>query len=612
MLFLTTAVLFFTAIMAFDTGDHYDATASVLNKLGYSSDAITTVQVMNWYTDFLSTNPQVAPVLRKAHFDGLLNLKQVTSYWLHLTKNTKELVEAAVSAGNQDDFLALLGITLHAVQDFYTHSNWASIHRRTSCTCLRTDTWFDRAISGPSLPSSTFTGAWEVIICPSTGQDASDLGGSPVHGDYCTGMNKDSFFRPDHIEAYGFAYAATWEWIDIIHNWANAIDVAFVQEFRVYTSDHADELQHSFKYSVPLSEFVNTPDEYVDGHWKGPRSGDTSLLATAAAEMVGNTNFFQGYFLFNRFHEDVFQNLYGFGGPDCDSVPDPSATEFDISSSVSGQIALIVHIYSYDINRLDPSPFVLVTIDGQTYRTSALDDTDSSTVDWPGIAFLESGGSYDITIELRTLTKIDPLDSDPINFDGNTNAMTVSYNTISGIVSGTGFPTGTYNSPENLLTVSGNGGELSIYFETLTLGGCSSGTSATCSGQTPETIVGRNQYCQASSEEITICVSPTTEESSGCREEDLISELASAADMEELDFDVGDCLQICARGSLFLLTYSCLAFPTASCLASPTGLPTFQSLPSRLPPPAFRLPPTAPVSRLTHPSSRIHPPAFRL
>src|SRR5262249_17843016 len=131
---------------AFDTAPHFDMTYDVLRSEGFSPTAIQTVQSANFFVDFYefmgsdelrkrtihpTTNcrAQLEDILRKGdaqHFDDLDSNRAVAEKWDTMLDATKSTAKAKENLAKPDilGLLALLGMSLHNVQDFYTHSNW--------------------------------------------------------------------------------------------------------------------------------------------------------------------------------------------------------------------------------------------------------------------------------------------------------------------------------------------------------------------------------------------------------------------------------------------------------------------------------------------------------
>ncbi|MFN0087372.1 MAG: hypothetical protein ACKVX9_18425 [Blastocatellia bacterium] len=270
-----------TPALAFDTGHHVDLTRAALSRVGFKDPAIKVVQFENWLVDYYAGNPnKYTSVERKIieeravklHFDNLFNTGEVWDYWIRLTANTRDAVQqtarevAKSSDRNQGvlKFLTLMGASLHAVQDFYTHSNWVETHPKTAGDTFRTETWFSSSVVG--LPN-IFTGAYP----------ASSLDLPAYHGDYLKGLNKDSYIRPRWDEAYVFAYVASCEWVSAIHSWVEAITSQtqvdlwkLAQEYKPPCGSEED-LEKDLDAARTLSLYL--PLDGQDGHWKGNHSG---------------------------------------------------------------------------------------------------------------------------------------------------------------------------------------------------------------------------------------------------------------------------------------------------------------------------------------------------
>ena len=134
---------------AFDTKWHADATRAAMDQNGFSSDARLLCQFENYITDYYSGAdselehyvPESVSGLRRVrdidsaavarlHFDALTSHSQVEYQWQTLEANTtaaliKWAKEPSVKPGYVRWYLmTVLCGSLHAVQDFYSHSNW--------------------------------------------------------------------------------------------------------------------------------------------------------------------------------------------------------------------------------------------------------------------------------------------------------------------------------------------------------------------------------------------------------------------------------------------------------------------------------------------------------
>ncbi len=146
------------AAHAFDTGPHSDITRDALTAEGFGATARDVVVVNNWFVDLYSNSSKVpqsghadtaVSVLgaffendehwskavldgaTRMHFDSSLwdvsNVAKAQAEWDRLQRATTQVLGSIKSAGGTNKELQLLstiGTGLHAIQDFYSHSNW--------------------------------------------------------------------------------------------------------------------------------------------------------------------------------------------------------------------------------------------------------------------------------------------------------------------------------------------------------------------------------------------------------------------------------------------------------------------------------------------------------
>jgi hypothetical protein len=116
---------------ASDTLYHQMSTQESLSRLGFSQAAIDTVTVGEWYVDFY-VNARLFGDVKKhvgqLHFDNLFSLAEVESNFQFLETISKRKLGEMGGQGQCDAFgiLMLTGTVFHAIQDFYSHSNWAA------------------------------------------------------------------------------------------------------------------------------------------------------------------------------------------------------------------------------------------------------------------------------------------------------------------------------------------------------------------------------------------------------------------------------------------------------------------------------------------------------
>ncbi|WP_309719077.1 C2 domain-containing protein [Armatimonas sp.] len=265
------------AARAFDTGPHQDLTDEVLREVGFSTDANRTAQLENWLVDYYSNSPTTKVLrggeksLEQLHFDGLTTSSRVSNYWDRLTVNTKISVQEAAREKDAFKLIVLIGMSLHAVQDFYTHSNWVETHPSPAGSDYATVTWFDS-----KKRDGVRTGNY-----PNTGK-----GNANDHGDYGYGMNHDSQSRPEFHRSYVFAYAASRQWVNQIRLWVNEVDPAIWNQAKGLNlgSGERTQLSMGMRSAFRVSEWVAKGDN--DGHWKGKGSGSSAEWVAAVAAWI--------------------------------------------------------------------------------------------------------------------------------------------------------------------------------------------------------------------------------------------------------------------------------------------------------------------------------------
>ncbi len=298
---------------AYDTGPHADMTRDALTSEGFGAAAADVGMVDNWLVDYY-TNPDKNPYsghanaligvtrlglareswpkiwvesARKLHFDAekrspdmpdLSTTAGVDQEWRRLMAVTRMRAQYAAQRNDPIRVMTVIGTSLHAVQDFYTHSNWvedpnAATGRGGPGLAGRgfgqTPTWFDV----PADRRATLTGASEIY----TGVKGVPRG----HGNWQSdknrtlfgGLNKDWPGRPKYRESYATAYFASRQWIRAIRGWVGN-DVLWR---RAMTLPPTSELRHDVAGAESISQF--------SGHWQG---GGEPCVPFSCGERTGN------------------------------------------------------------------------------------------------------------------------------------------------------------------------------------------------------------------------------------------------------------------------------------------------------------------------------------
>jgi hypothetical protein len=248
----------------FDTSTHATITVEALRAEGFSQSAADVVRLENWLVDLYSSAkvvpqsghadieaelaalvvfpenwPQsLVDAVERLHFDyvpnTLIATQGVGAEWDRLRRATWVHARAAAHLDKRPlDLLAVLGISLHQVQDFYSHSNW--IEPR-----------LELGLSGPGWAALGYGDVPTWFDVPPGVRDAGlvTTGGTPgqrSHGGWkangntslLTAMAKDWPGRPLYVQAHMAAYFATRQWVRAVRAWVG--DDAFwaqAQRFR--------------------------------------------------------------------------------------------------------------------------------------------------------------------------------------------------------------------------------------------------------------------------------------------------------------------------------------------------------------------------------------------
>ena len=274
--------------LAFDTSPHFDITRDALQTEGFANDAVRLAQTNNWFVDlyenyeklpnsghsgallrFLGTavftenwDLKVARAADRSHFDqtngGFATTAALTAEWDRLRRTTAALALEARNTSDPKMLVAVLGISLHQVQDFYSHTNWLEPGGASGGTGPnwegrgygRTPTWFD-------IPKSVRDTA-DLYSAGSTGRPR-DHGGWNADGNTSLShsMAKDWPGRPLYTEAHMAAYFASRQWVQAIRGYVN--DDAFWQ--RAMHVSGSSGLNHDQSGATNIS--------LGSGHWLG-------------------------------------------------------------------------------------------------------------------------------------------------------------------------------------------------------------------------------------------------------------------------------------------------------------------------------------------------------
>lgn len=190
---------------------HEDITRRAARRLGFEAGAERSVA---WHADYVDSylyNPlwwldlteeggprrvrvslATRDQLARVHFDDLFEADEVEAAWRRYVSGT---LAGLVWAAERNDVAAahnVLGVSLHAIQDFYSHSNWLDSEARVDAT------WFSVS-GGRRRGAPLWTGSYEL---------AEHLGVQP-HGKYAPSCSVLSRPGLDALFDEGLCHAAS-------------------------------------------------------------------------------------------------------------------------------------------------------------------------------------------------------------------------------------------------------------------------------------------------------------------------------------------------------------------------------------------------------------------
>lgn len=307
-------------VRAFDLGYHYQKIEDVAT--GFSHGAKKKLILGDMGIDIMSTwvdevskiaSLPAAEFLDKMHFDNLFDFNAIQQQWNWLEDLFKKTIRDFLwnPPYDRDKALIMIGELLHAVEDFYSHSNWVEYWKSRNLGGLPIPTWEEakNAASGPYAdgwrnlndskapnydPTKLQTGAWP------DDKPIDETKGQKHHKD----MNHDNSDRPNFSDAFNLSERASSQMLDKIRAWVGLGSWNFLQQ-----------------YDIPDGPYEWFLDKKIDT-W--------ILLAKAAGKWrPGENSIFQGI---GWSLEDIFRKL----------VPDPY-TLFDGALMGTDE-------YSYRIN----------------------------------------------------------------------------------------------------------------------------------------------------------------------------------------------------------------------------------------------------------------------
>ena len=406
--------------LAFDTGPHADMTRDALTAEGFSTAAADVAMINNWFVDYY-TNPAKNPYsghahyllalarlsprtserwpdawvqgAQRMHFDAerrapempdLSTTTGIDREWRRIAHLTQGRLRDAARKNDPLLVLTAMGVSLHALQDFYTHSNWvedpAAFGRGGPGLAGQgygdKPTWFDV----PRGVRDNLTGNRGIY----TGVAGIPRG----HGHWKTdrneslfgGLNKDWPGRPKFDAAYITAYFASRQWVRAMRTWLGN-DSLWASAMATRATS---ELAHDVNGAVAISTH--------SGHWQG---GGEPCVPFSCGERTGAAGSVTSLLLAlkrfhnrrptryrQRFNETIAE--WGTYPAELPSLPDlpttrteQQATRF-VKLEVLGYSALALDDPAGKIDG-----YARARINGQSYVSTVINDRDNFV--FPGV-----------------------------------------------------------------------------------------------------------------------------------------------------------------------------------------------------------------------------------
>jgi len=396
---------------AFDAGPHSDMTRDAMTSEGFGRAAADVGVVQNWFVDYywnakenpfsghaawyLETlanaklvtieywDPKIIKGTNRMHFDSSIGADLTTPQgidqeWQRILKISHSLLADARQARNPLTVLAIIGTSLHIVQDFYAHTNWVETAGQFGSP------------DGPGWTDSGFGTAPTYFDIPRAVREKKQLysgvkGAPREHAKWPTGdagladgLNKDWPGRPLYETAYLSAYFASRQWIGTLRTmlddeglWASAQRLAAPARLR-------DDLAAS----VDISKYA--------GHWQG--NGQPCAYAIVfCGDLYGWAGSVLGVrAAIKRYHEDVrksparetFERIaprYAEDPVAPDVLEPPSSRNQQAQSRFVKLEVLNMNGYAFELG--DPGPddadiYANARIRGQAYTSPVIHDHD--------------------------------------------------------------------------------------------------------------------------------------------------------------------------------------------------------------------------------------------
>jgi hypothetical protein len=269
----------------------------VLVEQGFNTNTVEMVQLMNWMADMnaqgidfnnIPNFAQVKKLTNMLHFDGLYNTKQVEKSVATIFRNIKASIDLVCKTKGApvslDDFNPvkpfvadmnfqlsfILGLSLHVLQDLYTHSNFMDALGTppSDGKCVYYAETFvpKRPVSNINPATQLMTGFSGAMGDSFIKNEAlaqkmfAKFGALRPHGSYTDdhnykklpGLNHDSASRPDFDRGYVDAFAQTQAFVKTFLSWIETAGCSSGNDFKKY--DFASSFREIGSRSVIMNK----------------------------------------------------------------------------------------------------------------------------------------------------------------------------------------------------------------------------------------------------------------------------------------------------------------------------------------------------------------------
>ena len=267
---LLSACIISLQAMAFDTWWHAECTRKAMVANGFSADARLATQVSNYLTDFLAVLNMPNELLKEKgierirfrsdhsydflHFDAIFTNADLERNWDLLLNNSVQCLRKYAAGNNVEPgfrliiFFNIIGASLHAIQDFYSHSNWVNTFLTQKISPV--PIWYDKTAE-ERKQLKLFTGIYQ-----------KPFNGHVSHDE----LNKDCSSRAYNKEAVEAAERASIDWVKRL---MDSVPQVPWGELKAYTIQNNMIMKN---FLSKLDATFLTSSSILGGHFDGTNS----------------------------------------------------------------------------------------------------------------------------------------------------------------------------------------------------------------------------------------------------------------------------------------------------------------------------------------------------